>query len=144
MTLVRYKDQCELAFLSWTSTAPFSAHPNDKERFYRFAKSVAVYRSKKWLDEEYFSSRIKGKLGYTDERSTEKYWSKLDELVRFHKTGPVPTVAVINDDKYGIAQSGVHNGEVYKIPISREGYMNGGLSRSEVRRLISQDKPDLF
>lgn len=127
MALIRFKNQCDYAFLDWMGNHPNSAHSLDEERFYQFAKSVAVYRSQKWLQYDHFEKSILAHLNYFDPDKIERYWSRLHDLVSFHKVGPVPTSIVTNDERYGTYQAGVKDGKMYEIPISREEFLKGGV-----------------
>lgn len=135
MALFRYKNHSDYAFLLWMGSHPNSAHPLDEKRFRIFAKTVAVYRNKKWLDYDFFSKSIVEHPSYFDEEKIDKYWGRLRDFVEFHKTGPIPTVAHgSNDGDYGYYQMGVDKGKMYQVKLSQEEYLKGGATKEAMRR----------
>lgn len=133
MAVIRYKNQCEYAFLHWMDQFPESFHFLDMERFYSFAKSVAIYRGKRWLDYSYFKGRILQHTSHFSEENIETFSDKLHELVNYHRTPPVPVVGGVKDERYGVYQRGAINGIRYEVPISKEEYYGGGASAETLK-----------
>lgn len=134
MAVIRYKNQSDYAFLLWMGSHPNSAHPTDEERFRRFAKTVAIYRNKKWLDYDFFRKSILDHPNYFDEEKIEGYWEQLRDFVEFHKTAPIPTVGHGgNDGDYGLYQMGVNKGKMYQVRISQAEYYKGGATKETMR-----------
>lgn len=134
MALLRFKDHCDYAFLDWMDSFPNSGHPLDEERFYCFAKSVAIYRNKKWLSYEHFEKSILSHSTYFEPDKIEKYWHRLRDFIAFHRVGPIPSVIVTNDDRYGKFQVGVIENQIYEVPISEKEYMAGGVSKAVAKQ----------
>lgn len=142
MAVIRYKNQSDYAFLLWMGAHPNSAHPLDEERFYQFAKTVAVYRNKKWLDYDFFRKSILDHPKHFDEDKTDKYWHRLLELVAFHRVGPIPTVGHGGSDSdYGLYQMGVNKGKIYRVKISQTEYYNGSATKDTMRQAEYSDPP---
>jgi hypothetical protein len=134
MAVIRYKNQSNYAFMIWMGSHPNSGHALDEERFYRFAKTVAVYRNKKWLDQDFFRKSVLEHPTYLDEEKIDKYWRKLLELVAFHKVGPIPTVGHGGEDRdHGLYQMGVDKGRMYQVKISKAEYYKGGATKETMR-----------
>lgn len=130
---MRYKNQCDYAFNVWMDSFPDSGHAHDEERFYQFAKSVAVYRNRKWLGYVHFEKSILAHPNYFEPEKIERYWERLRDLVNFHKVGPIPTTTVTNDGRYGVFQAGVSKGKMYEVPISRDEFMKGGITSKNIK-----------
>ncbi len=133
MAVIKFQNQSDYAFLIWMSNFPESGHPLDSERFYVFAKTVARYRNKKWLDYSYFEERILKHTPKFDKEEIEKFWYKLLELVKFYKTGTVPAFGDDGLNRYGLYQRGVKNGKMYEVKISKEEYYGGGASKETMK-----------
>lgn len=127
MTVIRFKNQSDYAFLVWMNSFPNSAHPLDEDRFRTFAKTVARYRNKKWLKFSFFEQRIIKHPNYFDEEKIEIYFERLCDYVEFYKTPYIPSVS-FGEGKERFLQVGVKNGEIYDVPISEKEYMSGGVT----------------
>lgn len=138
MAVVRYKNQSEYAFLIWMNNYPESFHPLDMQRFYVFAKSVARYRGKKWLNHSYFKNRVLKHTPHFNEDDIESFWEKLCELVEFHRVSPMPVidleVTASGKTRSGTYQRGVKNGKFYEVEISEGEYFKGGASKKTLKK----------
>lgn len=133
MSLVKYQNQSDYAFLIWMGSFPRSGHWLDQDRFHTFAKTVAMYRNKKWLDYDYFEGMVLAHTSTFEKEEIEKFYYKLRELVRFYKASAIPTVGHVDDDSYGIYQRGVKKGKIYDVEISQEEYYKGGATKETMK-----------
>ncbi len=141
MAVVRYKNQSEYAFLIWINNHPGSFHSLDTERFHVFVKTVARYRSKKWQDYSYFKKRVLDHAPKFGENNIDIFHSKLEELLRFYKACPIPTVSLEelgsikkNSPKSILFQRGVKDGKSYIVEISEQEYYSGGASKETLKK----------
>jgi len=138
MAVVRYKNQSEYAFLIWMNNYPESFHPLDMRRFYVFAKSVARYRSKRWLDYSYFKDQVLKHTPHFSEDNVDLFWNKLTELVEFHHIIPMPVIDLETSStgktRSGTYQRGVMNGKFYQVEISDDEYFRGGATKETLKK----------
>lgn len=141
MAVVRYKNQSEYTFLVWLNNHPESFHPLDMERFHIFVKTVARYRSKKWEEYSYFKKRVLEHTPNFNEDNIDLFHEKLEELLRFYKVCPMPTIRLeelrgIEKDslKSGLFQRGVKDGKSYIVEISEQEYYSGGASKDTLKK----------
>lgn len=125
MALIRYKNNSEYALKQWLSNWPLSAHPLDEQRFMIFAKSVAKYRSKKWLKYENFEKALKQSKHPFEDAEVEHYYYKLQSFVEFYGTPALPLVITTGDNDHGWYQQGVMRDKRYRVSISKEEYFKG-------------------
>ncbi|MFZ1360721.1 MAG: hypothetical protein WAS27_01660 [Candidatus Saccharimonadales bacterium] len=138
MTVLRIKNQSDYAFQIWMNSFPNSTHPLDKERFLVFAKTVARYRNKKWLNYEHFENSIKLHPSHFDENKIESYFARLADYVEFYKVDPIPSVTVV-DGIERFQQVGVIKDKIYQVTISREEYDKGGASAATLKNAKTLD-----
>ena len=138
MTVLRIKNQSDYAFLVWMNSFSNSTHPLDDERFMVFAKTVARYRSKKWLSFDHFEKSIKMHPNYFDEDKIEKYFARLVDYAQFYKLHTIPSVTHA-DGNESFLQVGVRKGKIYQVAISREEYDKGGASATTLRKVDEVD-----
>lgn len=125
MALIRFKNQSDYALLHWLSQWPNSGHPLDEQRFMVFAKCVARYRSKKWLQYENFEAALQQSNHHFENEDIEKHYFKLRSFVEFYHTLPIGSVEHGDSGDYGYYQRGVRGGKMYVVPISKEEYFTG-------------------
>ena len=125
MTLIRFKNQTEYAFLTWMGGFPESHHFLDDERFYRFVKCIARYRAKKWRDREYFEQRVLAHTLHFSPENIDYFWDKLQTCLHYHTT-PYLDTRVENNGTHGYKQIGVKNGEIYEIDITKAETLHKG------------------
>lgn len=58
MKIIRHRTPTEECFLVWINNYPETFHVLSEKNFYQFAHCVFSYRSIKWLDKNYFKTRI--------------------------------------------------------------------------------------
>jgi hypothetical protein len=126
MTLIRYKNQTEYAFIIWMSNYPDSFHWADMQRFYVFVKTVARYRSMKWRRYDYFSQQILARKSHFAEEDIDKLHDIMLKCLEFHKTPYIDSSSHSDDGDYGYKQVGVKNGEVYEIDITQTEFLKNG------------------
>jgi len=134
MAVIRYKNQSDYAFLIWIRQHPESFHWLDMKRFYAFVKSVARYRSKKWLVYSYFKNEILKHRPHFEIENIERFHDLMIKLVEFHKTYPIPTVGDDGEQRHGLFQRGVRNDKQYEVPISKDEYYGGGASKETMEK----------
>ncbi|MCC7570898.1 hypothetical protein KO465_06160 [Candidatus Micrarchaeota archaeon] len=138
MAVIRYKNQTEYAFLVWMKNYPESFHPLDMRRFYVFAKSVARFRCKRWLDYSYFEDRVLKHTSHFSKENIDLFWDKLTELVEFHQASPMPVIDLetssTGETRPGTYQRGVKDGRFYEVKISDEEYFSGGASKETLKK----------
>jgi len=139
MGVVRYKNQSEYAFVIWISNFPDSGHPLDEQRFQVFAKTVAKYRNKRWLEYEYFENQIKAYAPHFADDSVENYWHKLREFVSFYRLGAIPTTVIDGEQRKGLYQRGVKNGKLYEVEINENEYYGRRGATAETLKHVEQD-----
>jgi len=126
MTLIRYKNQTEYAFIIWMSNYPDSFHPMDMQRFYVFVKTVARYRSTKWRRYDYFSQQILAHKPHFAEEDIDKFHDIMLKCLEFHKVPYIDSTNHSDDDGYGYKQVGVKNGEIYEFDITQAEFLKNG------------------
>lgn len=126
MSLIRYKNHTEYAFIVWMSNFPDSFHPLDMRRFYVFVKTVARYRSKKWRDYEYFKLQILARKPHFGEEDIERLHDIMQKCLEFHKTPYVDSSAHSDDGGYGYKQIGIKDGKIYEFDVTQDEWLNGG------------------
>ncbi len=126
MTLVRFKNQTEYAFLVWMDSYPESFHPLDMQRFYSFVKTVVRFRSKKWQDQEYFKQQILARKPHFAERKIDYFYELMHKCLDFHRTPYIDSTGHSDDGNYGPKQVGVKNGKIYEIKITNKEWLSGG------------------
>jgi len=126
MTLIRFKNQTEYAFIVWMDSFPESFHPLDMQRFYGFVKTVARYRSKKWRDYDHFKQQILARKPHFAEENIDYFYELMHTCLEFHKTPYIDSSSHSDDGEFRHKQVGVKNGEIYKTSITRAEFLHGG------------------
>jgi hypothetical protein len=122
MSVVRYKNPSDYAFLEWMGMYPESHHPLDTERFYVFVKTVARFRNQKWRNFDYFEKRVLEHKPHFDKAEIEHFWSRMQEMLCFYQVSALPSITSSLDERSGIYQRGVKNGIQYEVQISEQEY----------------------
>lgn len=126
MTLIRYKNQIEYAFIIWMSNYPDSYHWADMQRFYTFVKTVARYRSTKWRQYDYFRQQVLTRKPHFAADDIEKFHDIMMKCLEFYKAPYIDTINHSEDGGYGYKQVGVKNGEIYEIDITESEWLHNG------------------
>ncbi len=90
MTILRIRQPVEYSFLQWINNYPDSGHWADKERFFRFVKTVCRYNASRWKKSNYLKSRILAAKPHFDPDFLDRLLDLHDNLIQFHKTGACP------------------------------------------------------
>lgn len=126
MTLIRFKNQTEYAFIVWMNSFPESFHPLDMERFYMFVKTIARYRSKKWRGYNYFRVQILLQKPHFDEKTIERLHDIMEHCLEFHRTPYIDSTSHSKDGEYGYKQIGIKDRSIYTLDITKNKWLNGG------------------
>ncbi len=92
MSLYKIKQPVEYAFFQWMNNFPDSGHWADKERFFRFTKTVCRYKAKKWKKPDYLRKRILEAQAHFDQEFLEgllNLYANLLDYVVDEKSGQV-------------------------------------------------------
>lgn len=119
MTLIRFKNQTEYAFIIWIDNHPESFHPLDMQRFYAFVKTVARYRSKKWRDYEHFKQQILAHASHFSQENIDYFYDLMKSCLAFHEATSVGSIELVSDENYGSKEVGVKDGTIYEIDIAK-------------------------
>lgn len=128
--MILHKNPLEESFLTWLNFYPESMHPCDMDRFYVFVKRVIMYNSKKWLKKEYFTKRI---LEVKPSFALDKIDILFGELriIADYEKSYGGRGLVTNVEDSNIYQSMVINNMVYKVKITKEELVSGGINKKE-------------
>ncbi len=97
MGLFVIKNPVEYSFHQWISAHPDSRHWADKERFYRFVKTVCRYNAKRWKDTNHVKTKILNKCPYFDKDYLEYLLRLYGKLIEFYKVLPTASGFQITD-----------------------------------------------
>lgn len=86
MSIIKIKQPVEYSFLQWINNFPESGHWADKERFYKFTKTVCRYNAKKWKNTEYLKSRILNEKPEFDQKIMDVLLYLYEEFIKFNKS----------------------------------------------------------
>lgn len=125
MTLVRFKNQTEYAFVVWMDNHPESFHPLDMQRFYTFVQTVARYRSKKWRNYEYFKHQVVLRRPHFSEEHIDHFFDLMHICLDYHAARPIDSTTH-SGGGYGYIQVGVKDGKIYEIDITEKEFLKHG------------------
>ena len=85
MSLYKIKQPVEYSFLQWMNNFPDSNQWADKERFFRFAKTVFRYNAKNWKKPDYLRKRILEAKPNFDQKILDSVLNLYIDLLEFNK-----------------------------------------------------------
>lgn len=85
MSIVKIKQPVEYSFLQWINNFPNSGHWKDKERFFRFVKTVCRYNARNWKKPNYLKKRILQTKPHFDKQILDGLLNLYADLLQFHK-----------------------------------------------------------
>ncbi|MEW5994772.1 MAG: hypothetical protein AB1744_10295, partial [Candidatus Zixiibacteriota bacterium] len=89
MSLYKIGNPVEFSFTQWMNNYPNSAHWADKERFFRFAKTVCRHNATKWKNTLFLRNRILERLPHFDQDFLESLLDLYANLIEFYKVLPL-------------------------------------------------------
>lgn len=86
VSLFRIKNPVEYSFYQWMNNFPDSGHWADKERFFKFVKTVCKYKASKWKDQSYLKKKILEHTPHFDMDILDNLLNLYVNLLEFHKS----------------------------------------------------------
>ena len=119
MTICKIKQPVEYSFIQWINNYPDSGHWADKERFFRFVKTVCRYNASRWKKTDFLKNKILEAKPHFDPEFLNRLLYLYDNLIEFHKTSACTTPRLV--DK--LAKEGhyielrVKKGNIYEVEL---------------------------
>ena len=98
MGVIFHKNPTEESFIIWMDNFPESFHPCDMERFIQFAKTIIMYKAKKWLEYKYFSKRISEMSPNFNKDNIALFFEKLNDIIEENKIKAIPKVSLTSGE----------------------------------------------
>jgi len=122
MSLYKIKQPVEYSFLYWMNSFPDSRHWADKERFFRFVKTVCRHNAKNWKKPDYLRERILEAKPNFDQEFLDSLLNLYMNLLEFYRAIPFSSQMQISKRKVKerhYIEIRVKNGKVYReeLPI---------------------------
>ena len=121
MTIYRVRQPVEYSFLQWINNYPDSGHWKDKERFFKFVKTVCRYNATKWKKPEHLKKKIIEAKPNFDLSFLDYLLDLYSNLIEFYKTGACQTTRLIHRtikrDHY--IEVRVKNGKIHEVELPK-------------------------
>ena len=119
MTLRKIKQPVEYSFLQWINNYPDSGHWADKERFFRFVKTVRKYNATTWKNPNHLKNRILEAKPHFDPNFLDRLIDLYANLIEFYKTGVCPSTQLVDSavKKGHYIEVRVRKGSIYEVEI---------------------------
>ena len=88
----------EYSFAVWMNGHPFSGHPLDDKRFFRFVKTIIRYKNYKYRDYQYFCEQVNKYLSNIDENKRDEKYYLMIKLIEFHNQKAISTTDINGDN----------------------------------------------
>ncbi|HOI16244.1 MAG TPA: hypothetical protein PK036_07850 [Geobacteraceae bacterium] len=99
MSLFKIKNPVEYSFIQWMNNFPDSGHWADKERFFRFVKTVSRYKALRWKNANYLKKRILDRKPNFDADFLENILDLYSTLLEFQGSKAVSSQFRLSDRK---------------------------------------------
>ena len=137
MRIIKHKTPTEECFLSWLNNNPESFHELDERIFYQFAHCVFSYRTKKWLNKEYFKKRILELKPHFQMSNIDEFYNRLLILKKYNESWRLDSITTCLEGD-GFVQRQVINNEIKEVIITKEEYNHNGITKKEFESRMSK------
>lgn len=123
MSLFKIKQPVEYSFLQWINNFPDSGHWADKERFFRFVKTVCRYNAKNWKKPDYLRKRILEAKPNFDQEFLDSLLNLYINLLEFYRAMAYSSQMQLSKRKVKkghYIEIRVKNGIIYEVELPIE------------------------